>query len=225
MLYEKFADHLPLLLSFCWGLTISQTIRALWDHKGNEDRIARAIFDTKDLKKYLPMIMGGCVLVALSPIIGAKPNIAFGVSTIIGMLCILQYVVTQYRRPKLHQKMKEAISQTSVCGMNFSFGGAPHEIQFWFRETNKDWPKVSLELAVDNVPIPVKIIPAKTLENLGEIMYPAMKSHFMGQVLQQAKQELGKAGITHPIDIDGWDQSELTQDLIEQIFETEEASA
>lgn len=129
----------------------------------------------------------------------------------------------------LARKEKNLIEEIEALHLNASIlclnlGTTDHSekglsLRLWFKRGVESWPLAELQVGIGINAFPIEMVP---VEMLHQFVNPRIASAYgcdeTAAIFQQISADLQKHGVSHPIDIQGWNHTPVIRDLIERIL-------
>jgi hypothetical protein len=125
---------------------------------------------------------------------------------------------------KIADDMMDHHSSEAALALNFGVSqtaeGVETPIRLWFKRGTSSWPILELEVGAGIHCLPIENVPSKVLRQhvLPKIQEALDNPDCMG-IFSQIHEDLLASGVSHPIDIKGWDKNPLVKELIEKIMQ------
>jgi len=129
------------------------------------------------------------------------------------------------KKNRLAKELIEMHQEESVLSINL---GRAHDnptgppLKIWFKRGKASWPPVELEFGVSHFSFSADVVGDK---DIGGQFLPrirqALEEDEIESLLSKIKSDLLASGVTHPIDINGWDAHPIVRDFIERIMDAE----
>ncbi len=192
-----------------------KTFRHLSPEEGEREKVIKAynIGTTQTAHIYLIL----AVLVVLFHIPGLWPII------------IAVTLYSQFQNYRLNNKRKLLIDEiyalhrceSIVCihlrTYDHTAEGGP--IKIWFKRGTESWPLVELIIGVGFVSAPIEKIQSQILrKNILPRIQDILQRENNNELFYSIKKDLLEHGVSHPIDIKGWNSNPIIQEMIERIM-------
>jgi len=141
--------------------------------------------------------------------------------TIIVYTVALNWKITR-KQNRLHDEIdayhqSESILSLKLGTMDYTANGSP--LKIWFKRSRESWPVAELEIGVDISTLPIDKTPEPILR---DYILPRLVAALQGEathdVFYRMKMDLVEHGVSHPINIKGWDHHPVIREMIEQIM-------
>lgn len=139
--------------------------------------------------------------------------------------CLLVIILVTMKRKKLTRDMirkhdEDAIFILSLGTVEGHAEGNP--IKLRFKAGSDSWPLALIEIGVSHYNHPLHLTYGNVLnECCLSRLADALGNHEFEPILLAMKNDLTAHGITHPIDIRGWDHHPVIRDFVERIMDAQ----
>jgi hypothetical protein len=205
--------------------TASLCLLAAWGfwknfrHLTPEDGVVeKTIKVTKTLSALIPNI--GLILAALT-----MPFFVSGIWPI-SIAAILYSLFQIYRISSKFERLNDEINilYQSESILSINLGTIDHTeygmpLKIWFKRGKDAWPVAELQISVGCCSGPIECIrPQIVLEHFLPRINYALQSENNDDWFYNIKVDLLEQGVSHPIDIKGWDSNPIIREMIERIM-------
>lgn len=162
----------------------------------------------------------GLILAGLANVIGLPAAWPAGTAVMLGSA--LQIALLQRKSKYLRGEIKSLHRDDSILMMALGtseYRGQETQLTLWFKHGSQEWPLAELECGTDIHAIPVSDIPGNLFQELFVTRISSiLKTSKFDPVFLEIKKDLTASGVTHPIDIKGWDHHPVIREMIERIM-------
>lgn len=200
-----------------WGIVTLLSMLTLRRVKTRNEEVTLAYLVEPTQKAWAPLALTAIVL----PFAPGSPIINMGAAAIFAVSAAFWTFRLERCKAQFEARLLEINRAESLCGISFGKKGMASKIHFWFKKTGIEWPPARLEVSIDLASIPVDDLDQEHLKMLYPVIKEGLNHKKAGEMLKIAGDKLREKGVTHRIDIDGWDASPMTVELVERILETQ----
>ncbi len=114
----------------------------------------------------------------------------------------------------------DSVISLSLGTMNDTEDGTP--LKILFKRGTNSWPPVELEIAISHISLSIEVTRDEILRKyILPRIADALMHEDMEAICSSMKRDLLEHGVTHPIDIKGWNQHHIIREMIERIMMAE----
>ena len=202
-----------LLVTNLWSLW--RTIRLVSAEEGLEAKTAKAVSIPETRKAQHALALAGLLIPIFIHVLWVG-----AIATTLGILC--HSLLLARKGKKLSEEINTLHQDTSILSLDL--GTTDHSktglrLKLWFKCGVESWPLLELQVGVGIHAFPIDTVPAEMLQ---QFFAPRITDSFgcekMASIFLNIRANLQEHGVSHPIDIKGWNHDPVIRDMIERIL-------
>lgn len=203
------------LLCFIVAWSVWKTLCHLSPAEGMEEKTSKVMDIPVTQTAHIGLVTAVLAILFFLP--GIWP-----VSIIVTLYSLFQNYRLNNKLNRLSDEINALHQSESILSLNFgNIDGSPDSVplKIWFKRGKESWPLVELETGTHYTTIPIERTPDQIFrEHFLPRISNALKDEGIEAMLCDMKNDLLAHGVTHPIDIKGWNHHPIIQEMLERIM-------